>query len=134
MTDILLQYEGTLNRYDGDAIKAFFGAPVYFNDHTHRACWVCIDMQKKLKEEGKPELLMRVGLNTGSMLIENMGSNTRLMYGMNGDSVNLCTRLEGSNKQYGTYSLISESTYKQAKEFIEVRKRTFCGWLGDLLP
>ena len=110
MTDILLQYEGTLDRYDGDAIKAFFGAPVYFNDHARRACWVCIDMQKKLKEEGKPELLMRVGLNTGSMLIENMGSNTRLMYGVNGDSVNLCTRLEGSNKQYGTYSLINEST------------------------
>ena len=92
------------------------------------------DLRIKLKEEGKQELLMRVGLNTGSMLIENMGSNTRLMYGVNGDSVNLCTRLEGSNKQYGTYSLISESTYKQAKEFIEVRERTFFGWLGDLLP
>ena len=136
-----MQYEGTLDRYDGDAIKAFFGAPVYFNDHTRRACWVCIDMQKKLKdlriklkEEGKPELLMRVGLNTGSMLIENMGSNTRLMYGMNGDSVNLCARLEGSNKQYGTYSLISESTYKQAKEFIEVRELDILRVVGRSTP
>jgi adenylate cyclase len=97
MTDILLQYDGTLDRYDGDAIKAFFGAPIYFDDHAKRACWVCIDMQNKLKdmrvkfkEEGKPELLMRVGLNTGSMVIGNMGSTTRMMYGMNGDSVNLC--------------------------------------------
>ncbi|MBT3922802.1 MAG: CHASE2 domain-containing protein [Nitrospina sp.] len=129
MTDILLQYEGTLDRYDGDAIKAFFGAPVYFDDHAKRACWVCIDMQSKLKvmrvkfrEEGKPELFMRVGINTGSMVIGNMGSTTRMMYGMNGDSVNLCARLEGANKQYGTYSLISEFTYQSAKEFIEVRE------------
>lgn len=119
MTDILLQYDGTLDRYDGDAIKAFFGAPVYFEDHAKRACWVCIDMQNRLKdlrvrfkEEGKPELLMRVGINTGEMVIGNMGSNARMMYGMNGDSVNLCARLEGANKQYGTYSLISESTYQ----------------------
>jgi len=141
MTDILLQYEGTLDRYDGDAIKAFFGAPVYFDDHARRACWVCIDMQNKLKElrmkfkeEGKPELLMRVGLNTGSMVIGNMGSNARMMYGMNGDSVNLCARLEGANKQYGTYSLISESTYKQAKEFIEVRELDILRVVGRSTP
>ncbi len=141
MTDILLQYEGTLDRYDGDAIKAFFGAPVYFNDHARRACWVCIDMQNKLKElrikfkeEGKPELLMRVGLNTGSMVIGNMGSNARMMYGMNGDSVNLCARLEGANKQYGTYSLISESTYNQAKEFIEVRELDILRVVGRSTP
>ena len=141
MTDILLQYDGTLDRYDGDAIKAFFGAPVYFEDHAKRACWVCIDMQTQLKdlrvkfkEEGKPELLMRVGINTGSMVIGNMGSTTRMMYGMNGDSVNLCARLEGANKQYGTYSLISESTYKQAKEFIEVRELDILRVVGRSTP
>jgi adenylate cyclase len=141
MTDILLQYEGTLDRYDGDAIKAFFGAPVYFDDHARRACWVCIDMQNKLKDlrvkfkkEGKPELLMRVGINTGSMVIGNMGSTTRMMYGMNGDSVNLCARLEGANKQYGTYSIISESTYQQAKEFIEVRELDILRVVGRSTP
>ena len=141
MTDILLQYEGTLDRYDGDAIKAFFGAPVYFEDHARRACWVCIDMQTKLKdlrvkfkEAGKPEMFMRVGINTGSMVIGNMGSTTRMMYGMNGDSVNLCARLEGANKQYGTYSLISESTYQQAKEFIEVRELDTLRVVGRATP
>lgn len=141
MTDILLQYEGTLDRYDGDAIKAFFGAPVYFDDHAKRACWVCIDMQNKLKDmrvkfkdEGKPELLMRVGINTGSMVIGNMGSTTRMMYGMNGDSVNLCARLEGANKQYGTYSLISEFTYQAAKEFIEVRELDTLRVVGRSTP
>ncbi len=141
MTNILLQYDGTLDRYDGDAIKAFFGAPVYFEDHAKRACWVCIDMQnkldelrKKLKKEGKPELFMRVGINTGEMVIGNMGSNTRMMYGMNGDSVNLCARLEGANKQYGTYSLISESTYEAAKEFIEVRELDVLRVVGRSTP
>ena len=141
MTHILLQYDGTLDRYDGDAIKAFFGAPVYFDDHAKRACWVCIDMQNKLKElrkkfkkEGKPELFMRVGINTGQMVIGNMGSNTRMMYGMNGDSVNLCARLEGANKEYGTYSLISESTYNAAREFIEVRELDVLRVVGRSTP
>ncbi|MBT3923946.1 MAG: adenylate/guanylate cyclase domain-containing protein, partial [Nitrospina sp.] len=141
MTDILLQYDGTLDRYDGDAIKAFFGAPVFFEDHAKRACWVCLDMQDRLKElrvkfkeEGKPELLMRVGVNTGSMVIGNMGSTTRMMYGMNGDSVNLCARLEGANKQYGTYSLISEFTYQAAKEFIEVRELDTLRVVGRATP
>jgi adenylate cyclase len=141
MTNILMQHEGTLDRYDGDAIKAFFGAPVYFEDHARRACVVCIEMQNKLKDlrvkfraEGKPELLMRVGINTGSMVIGNMGSTIRMMYGMNGDSVNLCARLEGANKQYGTYSLISESTYQQAKEFIEVRELDTLRVVGRSTP
>ncbi len=141
MTDILLQYDGTLDRYDGDAIKAFFGAPVFFEDHAKRACWVCVDMQNKLKQlnqkfksQGKPELLMRVGINTGLMVIGNMGSTTRMNYGMNGDSVNLCARLEGANKQYATYSLISETTYQQAKAFIEVRELDTLRVVGRATP
>ncbi len=129
MTDILLSYEGTLDRYDGDAIKAFFGAPVYFEDHAVRACYVCIEMQERLavmreewKQAGKPDIHMRVGLNTGLMVVGNMGTKTRMAYGMNGDSVNLAARLEGANKVYGTFSLISETTYAQAKDFIEVRE------------
>ncbi len=129
MTDILFKYEGTLDKYDGDAIKAFFGAPLYFEEHAKRACWVAIEMQAKLKEmrrqwkkEGKPELYMRVGINTGEMVVGNIGSKTRMNYGINGDSVNLAARLEAANKEYGTYSLISHSTYKQARNHIEVRE------------
>ena len=129
MTEILLEREGTLDKYDGDAIKAFFGAPVYFGDHAKRACYVAIEMQEKLAvlrdqwvKEGKPELHMRIGINTGQMVVGNMGSQNRMNYGMNGDSVNLAARLEGANKQYGTFTMISEATYEQAKDFIEVRE------------
>lgn len=129
MTEILFKHEGTLDKYDGDAIKTFFGAPLYFPDHAKRACWVAIEMQERLtqlrrqwRKSGRPELRMRVGINTGSMVVGNMGSKNRMNYGINGDSVNLAARLEAANKEYGTFSLISESTYKQAKNFIEVRE------------
>jgi adenylate cyclase len=129
MTEILFKHEGTLDKYDGDAIKTFFGAPLYFPDHAKRACWVAIEMQERLsqlrrhwKKSGRPELYMRVGINTGPMLVGNMGSKNRMNYGINGDSVNLAARLEAANKEYGTFSLISESTYQQAKNHIEVRE------------
>ncbi|MGV7221495.1 MAG: CHASE2 domain-containing protein [Nitrospinales bacterium] len=129
MTDILLKHEGTLDKYEGDAIIAFFGAPVFFDDHTRRACYVCIEMQEKLAEmrqkfldEGKPELFMRVGLHTGFMVVGNMGSKARMNYTMMGDSVNLAARLEGVNKVYNTFSMISEVTYLKAKDYIEARE------------
>lgn len=141
MTDILIKNDGTLDRYDGDAIKAFFGAPLYFEDHAKRACWTCIEMQERLselrkeyKEQGKPELVMRVGINTGQMVVGNMGSSTRMNYGMNGDSVNLAARLEGANKQYGTCTLISEFTYQEAKDFIEVRELDTLRVVGRSTP
>ncbi len=141
MTDILIKNDGTLDRYDGDAIKAFFGAPMYFKDHAKRACWTCIEMQERLaelrkeyKKQGKPELVMRVGINTGEMVVGNIGSSTRMSYGMNGDSVNLAARLEGANKQYGTCALISESTYQQAKDFIEVRELDTLRVVGRATP
>jgi len=141
MTDILIENDGTLDRYDGDAIKAFFGAPLYFEDHAKRACWTCIEMQERLselrkeyKEQGKPELVMRVGINTGEMVVGNMGSSTRMNYGMNGDSVNLAARLEGANKQYGTCTLISEFTYQEAKDFIEVRELDTLRVVGRSTP
>lgn len=141
MTDILLRHEGTLDKYDGDAIKAFFGAPYFFKDHAKRACWVAIEMQERLKElrkqwrdEGKPQLHMRIGLNTGSMVVGNMGSKNRMNYGMNGDSVNLAARLEGANKEYGTITLISESTYEQAIDFIEARELDSIRVVGRSTP
>lgn len=141
MTDILLKYQGTLDKYDGDAIKAFFGAPLYFEDHAKRACWVCVEMQERLKKmrrrwrkEGKPELHMRVGINTGPMVVGNIGSKNRMNYGMSGDSVNLAARLEGANKEYGTHSILSETTYQQAKEHIEVRELDSIRVRGRIAP
>ncbi len=141
MTDILLKHEGTLDKYDGDAIKAFFGAPLFFEDHAKRACWVAIEMQERLgelrkqwKKEGRPELYMRIGLNTGSMVVGNMGSKNRMNYGMNGDAVNLAARLEGANKEYGTYTLISDSTYEQASDFIEARELDSIRVVGRSTP
>jgi len=141
MTDILLEHEGTLDKYDGDAIKAFFGAPYYFEDHSKRACWVAIEMQEKLetlraqwKKEGRPELQMRIGLNTGMMVVGNLGSKNRMNYGMNGDSVNLAARLEGANKEYGTFTIISESTYEPAKDFIEARELDSIRVVGRTTP
>jgi adenylate cyclase len=136
MTEILLKHEGTLDKYDGDAIKAFFGAPVYFEDHAKRACWVAIEMQEKLAilQKKRPELNMRIGINTGMMVVGNIGSKIRMNYGMNGDSVNLAARLEGANKEYGTLTLISESTYEQARDFIEAREIDYVRVLGRTKP
>lgn len=129
MTDIIMKYEGTVDKFEGDSIMAFYGAPLPLDDHARRACLASLDMQKRLdelrrqwKKEGRPELFMRIGLNTGSMVIGNMGSKNRMNYTIMGDSVNLASRLEGANKQYGTFNMISESTYNAAKDFVEVRK------------
>ncbi|MBI5427134.1 MAG: adenylate/guanylate cyclase domain-containing protein [Nitrospinae bacterium] len=141
MTDIIVAYEGTVDKFEGDAIIAFFGAPVPRADHARRACWVSLDMQNRLtalrerwRSEGKHELFARIGLNTGPMVVGNMGSKTRMDYTMMGDSVNLASRLEGVNKQYGTYIMISEFTYEQARDFIEVRELDLIRVVGKKEP
>ena len=141
MTDIVLKYEGTVDKFEGDAIIAFFGAPLEFKDHALRTCLVSIEMQECLdnmrvgwREQGEPELFMRIGINTGPAVVGNMGSTTRLDYTMMGDSVNLAARLEGVNKQYKTYTMISQSTYEQAKDEIEVRELDLIRVVGKLEP
>ncbi|MBA7608027.1 hypothetical protein ES703_15201 [subsurface metagenome] len=116
MTDILLEQQGTLDKYEGDAIVAFFGAPIYLEDHSYRGCLVALKMQEQLAElrekwasEGDkwPDLVhlmrMRIGINTGELVTGNMGSRTRMNYTMMGDVVNTAARLEASAKQYGIY-------------------------------
>ncbi len=141
MTDIIMKYEGTVDKFEGDAIIAFFGAPIPQEDHARRACLATLDMQKKLdemrktwKEQGKHELFMRIGLNTGPMVVGNMGSKTRMDYTMMGDSVNLAARLEGVNKQYGTYDMFSQFTYEQVKEDVEVRELDLIRVVGKSEP
>lgn len=123
MTDIILSNEGTLDKYEGDAIMAFWGAPIGISDHAKHACLAALANQKRLAElrekwrnEGKPEIQVRLGLNTGEAVVGNMGSANRFNYTAMGDSVNLASRLEGINKEYGTDIVISESTYAQVKD------------------
>ena len=119
MTDIILKYEGTVDKFEGDAIIAFFGAPNDLENHAEVACKTCVDMQNRLRElrrswqsKNQPELMMRIGLYTGPAVVGNMGSRNRMDYTMMGDTVNTAARLEGANKVYGTYTLIGETTYK----------------------
>jgi class 3 adenylate cyclase/CHASE2 domain-containing sensor protein len=128
MTNIVLKHDGMIDKYEGDAIMAVFGTPIPMPDHASKACYVSLEMQEELiklrekwHQEGKPELKVRIGLNTGPMVAGNMGAEDRLDYTVMGDSVNLGSRLEGANKQYGTYIMISEYTYEIAKNDIEVR-------------
>ncbi len=129
MTDIILNYEGTVDKFEGDAIIAFFGAPNPLVNQAEVACRACIEMQKRLAElrskwrtEGKPELKMRIGLCTGPAVVGNMGSKNRMDYTMMGDTVNIAARLEVVNKIYGTYTLVGSSTYKSAGDNIMARE------------
>ena len=117
MTDIVLAEGGIIDKYEGDAIMAEFGAPLPLPDHADRAVRTGLKMQRRLKElreiwkgQGLPELRCRVGINTGAMIVGNMGSNQVFDYTVIGDSVNLASRLEGANKRYNTYLMISEFT------------------------
>ncbi len=128
MTDIVLKNDGIIDKYEGDAIMAEFGMPVYYEDHAIHACETALEMQEKLKElrkkwaaEGKPQLKARIGINTGEVIVGNMGSNTVFDYTVMGDHVNLGSRLEGANKVYKTYIMISEFTYAQVKDYFYTR-------------
>jgi len=129
MTDIILESGGTLDKYEGDAIIAFWGAPLEIENHARTACFAALDNQKKLAElrealagEGLPGIKCRIGLSSGEMIVGNMGSSRRFDYTVMGDAVNLGQRLEVSNKLYGTCILISERTRELAGEFIDVRE------------
>lgn len=141
MCDIISEYEGTVDKFEGDAIIAFWGAPLEQPDHARRACLAAIDMQRylidyraRLKAEGRPVLRVRMGMNTGDMLIGNMGSAQRMDYTMMGDAVNLAARLEGANKFYATHNMISESTYAQVADAVEVRELDLIRVVGRREP
>ena len=131
MSDIILQLQGTIDKFEGDAIISFFGAPVPYLDHPSRACLAAVRMKKIedylnehfLSEQLSPHpLATRIGINTGEMVVGNMGTANRMDYTIMGHSVNLAARLEGVNKQYGTWILASELTYREAQEDFAARK------------
>jgi adenylate cyclase len=127
MTDIIFKNSGTLDKYMGDAIMAFFGAPIYSSEHAAQGCRAALkqieklfELQKIYVEKGLPMIDIGIGLNTGDMSVGNMGSETVRNYTVMGDSVNLGSRLEGINKEYGTRIIISEFTKNHLKpgEFV----------------
>ena len=141
MTDTILASGGTLDKYIGDAVMAFWGAPVPCEGHALVACKAALANQKRLAAlrevfaaEGYPPVRNRIGLNSGPASIGNMGSAARLSYTAIGDNVNLASRLEGANKAYGTYILISESTRLGAGDAIEVRELDYVKVKGKNQP
>jgi adenylate cyclase len=141
MTDIILAYDGTVDKYEGDAIVAFFGAPMPQPDHAVRCCNAAVDMQKELiglreewLKEGYPVMTARMGVNTGPAIIGNMGSQHRMDYTMMGDTVNTASRLEGVNKSYGTYTMISEFTCREVGDRFIVRKLDLLRVVGKTKP
>jgi len=147
MTDVLLENNGTLDKYIGDAIVAFYGAPIEVKNHELWACRTAIKMQENLavlrkgwQEEGDrwPEIVHnmqnRIGISSGQMVTGNMGSESRMNYTMMGDNVNTAARLESSAKQYGIYIQIADSTYQPVKDKIVVRDLDNVRVLGKSEP
>ncbi len=129
MTNIIFQNKGTLDKYMGDAIMAFFGAPIYFPDHATHACRCALQSIEKLKQiqlefkaKNLPEIDIGIGINTGDMSVGNMGSDIVRSYTVMGDSVNLGSRLEGINKEYGTRIIISQFTHAEVKDKFVTRE------------
>src|SRR6266404_4121496 len=123
MTGLVFEHHGTLDKYIGDAVMAFWGAPFEEPGHAARGCNTGLkmmdrvrEMQKKWEAEGKPHLDIGIGLNTGVASVGNMGSVLRYGYTALGDTVNLSSRLEGLNKDYGTHVLVNETTYAATKD------------------
>lgn len=129
MCNVILCEDGTVDKFEGDAIIAFWGAPTMQEDHARRACHAAIDMRERLGplnerlvKQGYDAIGVRMGLNSGPMVVGNMGSAQRLDYTIMGDAVNLAARLEGANKAYGSGTLISEATYAACSDHIDARE------------
>ena len=129
MTNLVFKYDGMLDKYEGDAIMAVFGAPIEHGNHAYNACAAALDMQHQLvkmremwRKMGKPPLDVRIGMNTGPMVVGNMGSESRFDYTVMGDAVNLGARLEPANKEYNTRIMIGEGTYQKAGDLIIARQ------------
>ena len=141
MTDVVFAHDGMLDKYIGDAIMAVWGAPLPQADHATRACRAALLMTRRLRElnqqwksRGWPVLQIGVGLNTGPMVVGNMGSARRLSYTVIGDNVNLGSRLEGLNKIYGSQVLASEATILAAGDAVVARELDLVRVKGKRLP
>jgi adenylate cyclase len=128
MTSVIMKHGGTVDKYIGDAVMAFWGAPTPIDDGTGRACRAAIECQQKLSElnarwanEGRPQLITGIGINVGHVVVGNFGSTDRLNYSLLGDGVNIAARLEKLNREYDTRILISESTLEKIADRFTTR-------------
>jgi len=130
MTDVVFKYNGTVDKFIGDALVVIFGAPskTLQSDHAERACRAALDMLKELKilqekwqRQGKEVLEIGIGINTGEMLVGNMGSSKIMDYTVIGDEVNLASRVQGLTRNYDVKAIITESTYLKVKDIVETR-------------
>ncbi|MFH1566511.1 MAG: CHASE2 domain-containing protein [Gemmatimonadota bacterium] len=158
MCEVIEQYGGTIDKFEGDAILAFFGAPLYFADHSVKGCLACIDQQRHLAElrqrwdhdrslpaalqalrerweaEGRTFAHVRMGLTSGPMVVGNMGSRARTDYTMMGDTVNLAARFESGQKIYGTGIMVNEVVYAAVADLAETRRLDLIQVVGKEEP
>jgi len=158
MCDIVEEYGGTIDKFEGDAILAIFGAPSYFEDHAVRGCLSCIDQQRRLGElrdrwdrdkslppalqalrekwesEGRVFTHVRMGLTAGPMVVGNMGSRTRTDYTMMGDTVNLAARFESGQKIYGTGIMVNDTVQEAVAGMVETRQLDLIQVVGKEEP
>ena len=141
MTDLVLQHGGVVDKYIGDAVMAFWGAPLPDPDHAKKAVRCALAMRKRCdelrplwKKEYGTEVRARAGVNSGGAVVGNMGSKHKYNYTVMGDMVNLASRLEGANKPYGTYLMISEFTYAQVEDIVDVRELDLLAVKGKEQP
>ena len=128
VTQAIKEENGTVDKFIGDAVMAFWGAPLLDESHAYHACVAAIKAQrrmeglnKKLIAEGKPPLHVRVGIHSDAVLVGNIGSEERLSYTVMGDGVNIASRLEGVNKEYGTQICASHAVFREAGERLWMR-------------
>lgn len=144
MSNIVLEQRGTIDKYEGDAIIAFFGAPIHMEEHASLACRTALRMKEaeaRLNERiiaenlSPTSLFTRIGINSGDMIVGNMGTPNKMDYTIMGNAVNLAARLEGVNKQYNTRGiLISEHTKKQIGDEFLVRRLDRVRVVGVITP
>jgi len=141
MTEIILEEEGTVDKFEGDAIMAFWGAPLDQEDQAVRACRAALaqaaalgELNREFARQGLPELQMRIGLHTGEAIVGNLGSQKRFDYTVIGDTVNLASRLEGMNKFYGAGVMASETVAGACSKEIEFRELDLVAVKGREAP
>ncbi len=142
MTDLLFEYGGTLDKFIGDAVMAFWNFPRKQEDHAVRACLCAIAMQRKINElqigwaeRGLPRVSARAGVNTANVVVGYMGSQKAQMnFTCMGDGVNLASRLEGANKEYGTALMVSDATFQKVKHVVTGRFLDFLAVKGKKEP
>jgi adenylate cyclase len=128
LTKIIFKYNGTLDKFIGDAVMAVWGAPAEDKDQAIHACLAALEMQRRMKSLSEEidipgyRLSMRIGINTGTVMAGNMGSEERFEFTVIGDHVNIASRLEGLNKTYGTEIIISESTRAEIGQAFAVKE------------